>query len=416
MSRTSVLISSLLCAAAGAIAADGVKSESAGPALKISAGAAYRGGMKLKVKGGDSYAAQNAAKLLNKKSGKKRDLQDSEYENSDPHAYNGGAHTFTDSYYDEEDPEYNISKTIGSVDANGVAEGGYNSGSTVEMYEWNTTWTRVDESSYSETRLSSTPSSLCWDDDTFNGVGFTIDAELPIIDIDNVGVLSGFVGFRGYYGMDATAKGMGANVSTKTSTTKYDSGWKYSDSKSNVSFPIVDNSGVNPVVDLNNATVDYDGGDTWYYGNGPDYGDIDNKGKTSSSRSVASSVAKIDMDADMYQVALGVGLACGFDGFSFSFRPSLLLNTVDADVTRTETFTSSKGKVLGTWRDSESETKFKVGLGLNVEASVAIVDGWSFFVAGGYEFIDPVEVGIGPNTAKMDFSAYTVSAGVEYKF
>lgn len=74
-------------------------------------------------------------------------------------------------------------------------------------------------------------------------------------------------------------------------------------------------------------------------------------------------VAKIEAEASLYQIPLGVSLRCEAERWAVSLRPALLLNVVDADATRTEVLANASGKVLNSWKDTGSDTAFAMGAG-----------------------------------------------------
>ena len=89
-------------------------------------------------------------------------------------------------------------------------------------------------------------------------------------------------------------------------------------------------------------------------------------------------------------------------------RPALLLNLASVEVDRSEVFSSAQG-VVASWEESGDADEFAVGFGLEGCLAVAIDDNWSLIGTAGYEFIDTVEVDVGPSKVEIDFSGYVVS-------
>lgn len=122
-----------------------------------------------------------------------------------------------------------------------------------------------------------------------------------------------------------------------------------------------------------------------------------------------------DVDAELYDLWIGPKAAVTLgERLALFAIPSVSLNYIQVDASRTEDFTAAypdgRSQVLQSWRDSESEGAWIAGLGLAAGAEVRIADGWFAGLQGGYDWLlDDVDVTVGPNTISVDPSGWTLA-------
>lgn len=360
--------------------------------VRVRIGASYRGGMKLNAKGAGSRAS-GATGSSSKSSGSDAAGKDSESA-SLSFGYNGG------------DRQFGSGTTAlgsGTIHADGTYSGGDYSAAYDDVYfSDNRTSTQTVGGRTSTKTTSSATGALAWDDDDLDGWGVVLDAELPLLDLTGSLELSVFAGFRGWWGMEGKCNGTGAGVTYRTTTTTSGAQLMTTESFYDVTAPLT----LDGRLDFDNAEV-FQGSTTTY---------TPVKGSSKTSRSSAFAVAKIEAEASLYQIPLGMSLRYEAGRWAVSLRPALLLNVVDADATRTEILANASGKVLNSWKDTGSDTAFALGAGADLAVECALDERWGLWVSGGYEWVDTVDIDVGPSKAEMDLSAWTVCAGLTRTF
>ena len=393
--KTLLPLASLCLLSTVALAADeAVPLERSGDAsVRVRLGAGYRGGMKLDAKGAGSRAA-GATGSSSKSSGSAA-VAGKDSESADlSFGYNGG------------DRQFGSGTTAlgsGTIHADGTYSGGDYSAAYDDVYfSDNRTSTQMVGGRTSTKTTASASGAMSWEDDDFGGWGVVLDAELPVFDIWDGGEFSVFAGLRGWWGLEGECNGSGAGVTYRTTTTTSGAQIKTTESFYDVTAPL----NLDGKLDLENAEV--------FQGSTTTYKPV--KGSSKTSRSSAFSVAKIETDTDLWQMPIGIVLRCEAGRWAVSLRPALLLNIVDADVTRTEVLANSAGKVLNSWKDTGSDTAFALGVGADLVVDFALDERWGLWVSGGYEWVDTVDIDVGPSKAEIDLSAWTVGAGVALAF
>ena len=243
---------------------------------------------------------------------------------------------------------------------------------------------------------------MSWDDDDMDGWGFRLEADYPLIDIADWAKIGAFAGFRGFWDVKGRSAGGGAGVATRTTTTTSGTATKTTDYFYDVTAPL----NLDGTLDFPNAEI-FEGSVVRYTPSGD---------SSSHKRTAAFSIAKIEAEADIYQTAIGASLRFDTGRLALSLRPSLLLNWIDAEATRTEVLATAAGKVKGAWTDKADDCAFALGAGLDLIAECALSDNWSLWVSGGDEWIGKVEFDIGPQKVEIDPSAWTATVGVAFSF
>lgn len=383
----------LLLGSTGAFAddANGIVLQPAGDSFfRVDVGAAFRGGMKLNAKGAGSRAAGTVSSSSSSSGSASVGGKNSQTANLS-FGYTGGDRTFGSG---------TTALGSGTIRADGTYTGGDYSAAYDDVYFSDNRTTTETVGGRTVTKTSSTATGgLSWKDDDLDGWGARLEAEVPLFEILDAD-FAVFGGIRGWWGIKGECSGSGAGVNYRTTTTTSGESIKTTKSFYDVTAPLL----LNGKLDFENAEV--------FQGSTVTYTPAD--GSSSSKSSAAFSVAKIKAEADLYQVALGASLRFGLDRWTFSVRPALLLNDVDAEATRTEVLATAAGAVKGAWRETADENEFAIGAGIDLALECALDETWSLWVAGGYEWIDSVEFGLGPQKVEIDPSAWTVSAGVGF--
>lgn len=361
----------------------------------IGLGATYRGGMKLKVKGGGSHAA-GTSYSTSKSVGEESNGSDGQSSKLS-FGYTGGERTFG---------EGTTTLGSGTVHADGTYVGGDYSAVYDDVYfsDNRTTVETVGGKTTTKSSANVTGETAWGKADDFDGWGVRLDAEFPLLGggEDGGATLSAFIGLRGFWGIDGECSGKGPAVNYRTTTSTSGAQTKTTDSFYDLTAPL----DLNGKLDFDNAEV--------FEGSTVKYTPV--KGTSSSRSSSALSLAKLEAEADIYQAAIGASIGFGCGRLTVSARPSLLLNDIDVEATRTEVLATSAGKIVNSWRDTSSKNKFAIGAGAELSVECAISESLGISVTGGYEWIDKVEFGVGPQKVELDPSAWTVSAGIRYSF
>lgn len=145
----------------------------------------------------------------------------------------------------------------------------------------------------------------------------------------------------------------------------------------------------------------------------------DDRRTRTTARETWEAEAQLDMDieAALYNVWVGPRLVLEtVGGVNLFVNPNISANYVDVDVERNEEFvkiySDGRTEVLQSWRDEESEGKWRFGVGVIGGLQVNLNETWFATAFGAYDWIEEeVEVPVGPNTITIDPSGY--SAGVE---
>ena len=361
--------------------------------MRIRVGATYRDGMKARAKGSASRTGALASSS-SKSSGYEASVQNSESANLS-FGYDGGDRTFGSG---------TAALGSGTVRADGTYEGGDYSAVYDDVLFSDATSSSTVVGGRTETKSSAKPTgSLEWrNEDPDGGWGFAAEAEFPLFDLTDWSEAAVFAGYRGWWGVDASAAGSGAGVEYSSSTRTWGAVQVTSQSTYDLTAPL----DLDGRLDYENAEVF----ETEVVTASPV------PERSSSKRSSARSFAKIEADADLQEAVLGASFACRSGRFSFSVRPMAVFAFVDVDAKRTETLVSSSGKVLQTWSDKGDESKFAFGSGLEIAAEIALDDAFGLWAAAGYEKIEKVELDVGPQKLSLDPGAWTVSAGLSVAF
>lgn len=387
-------LSVLFALSASASDAQAAELEPAEPRpVRIWAGVSYRGGMKLETKGGGSRAAGTAATSTSTSGGAASGTGSESASVS--YGYTGGDRTFGSG---------TTALGSGSVKADGTYTGGDYSAAYDDVYFADRKTTSETVGGRTTTKTSSTASgALSWDDDDLGGLGARLDAEFPLFAMqDGAAEVSAFTGVRGWWGVDGDCSGGGAGVRYTTTTSTSGASRKTTESLYTLTAPLT----LGGTLDFENAEV--------FEANVVTYAPV--AASSSSKSSSAFSAAKIEADADMYQIPLGIAVRCGSGRLSLALRAALLLCDIDAEATRTEVLATTAGKVLGSWREKADKSKFALGAGADVALECALDDAWRIWIAGGCEWVDGVEFDVGPQKVEIDASAWTASAGLSFAF
>lgn len=372
---------------------DNVLQSAGAGSFRVSVGASFRGGMKLSAKGAGSRAAGTVSSSSSSSGSAFTGGKDSESA-SLSFGYTGGERTFGSG---------TTALGSGTIHADGTYTGGDYSAAYDDVYFSDNSTKTETIGGRTTTKTSSTATGgLSWGDDNLDGWGARLEAEVPLFKIVDGVDFSVFGGVRGWWGIEGECAGSGAGVNYKTSTTTSGGSIRTTESFYDVTAPLL----LDGKLDFDNAEV--------FQGSTVTYKPA--KGTSSSKSSAAFSVAKIKAEADLYQIALGATIRFGWERWTLSVRPALLLNDIDAEATRTEVLATTAGVIKGSWRETADKSAFKIGAGAELAVECALDEEWSLWLAGGYEWIDSTEFGVGPQKVEIDPSAWTVSAGVAFAF
>ncbi len=380
------------------LAAGMVSAEEAGTAerdaLRVRAGAAYRGGMKVKAKGGGSHAA-GIRKSETRTSGHDASIGADSENSSLTFGYTDGDRTFGSG---------TTALGSGTIHADGTYAGGdYSAASDDVYFSDNRESTETLGGRRTTTSVARGSGELAWDDDNTDGWGATVDFEYPLLKFEMGLSIGATLGFRGYWNIDGAVSGSGAGVEYRTENSTSGTSTRTTSSFYDVTAPL----NLDGTLDFANAEVFQ--GEVVKYGPG-------STASSSSSRSFATSTSAIETEADLIQTTIGAAVQLDFGRLSISLHPSLLLNVIDAEAKRTEVLSSASGKIIQAWTDEADESHFAIGFGLDISADFALCESMGVWMSGGYEWIDKVGFDVGPQYVEFNPSAWMVSAGIRYSF
>lgn len=129
----------------------------------------------------------------------------------------------------------------------------------------------------------------------------------------------------------------------------------------------------------------------------------------------------MDMEVDLLQFALGGEVSYDIcSQAAFSLRPSVLVNLMNADMTRTEDLVASyrngESQTLAGWRDRQSEDDVLLGAALEAGLNLTLSESWFAGITAGYEWIEDTGVAVGPDTVALDLSGFSTSAVIGVRF
>lgn len=129
----------------------------------------------------------------------------------------------------------------------------------------------------------------------------------------------------------------------------------------------------------------------------------------------------MDVDVDLFQFALGSEVSYDIcSKVAINLRPSILINLMNADITRTEDlvayYKNGETQFLANWSDSQSEEEVLLGAAIEAGLQFKLSESWFAGIEAGYEWIDDSSIEIGPNTVALDLSGFSTSAMIGIRF
>jgi hypothetical protein len=263
------------------------------------------------------------------------------------------------------------------------------------------------------------------DENDFSGAGVkaNILCGLPSLSGVDLAVL---VGVRGYFGMDNTVEISNFSQTISESKTPYSDIYSFTDSiRDQYVFPT---NGLIPAAPYDNPNGN-PGGDP-LISNLPSRTtrEITHSGVTSRNLGASQLTSwetknhiAVDTDINMFQFAVGGEMSSELGShFALHLRPSLLVNLLDIEITRREEltafYTTGDTKPLGNWHERQGEETVRLGAALEAGLTCKITQSWFAGVSAGYEWIDDITMGIGPNTVAFDLSGFSTSATIGVNF
>lgn len=145
---------------------------------------------------------------------------------------------------------------------------------------------------------------------------------------------------------------------------------------------------------------------------------------TTESALLSTSQADVSFQVspDLYQFSLGPQLGCEVSSsVKLSLRPTVSLNLVDAEVSRSEVFTQTPAgggsAVIGHWSNHASSLDARFGLGVTGGVDLDLGAGFYAGLFGGYEWVpEKVNLSVGPGTVSFNGSGYVAGAVVGKRF
>ncbi len=135
----------------------------------------------------------------------------------------------------------------------------------------------------------------------------------------------------------------------------------------------------------------------------------------------AENEVRIDLDAAVQQLWAGPRFEWeAGKGMQVFCVPFVSLSRLEARYERNEWFCGIRADgaktTLASWHNRTTDEQLLLGLGVRAGARVTLSGPWFLDVAAGYEAVESAETTLGPNTANLDLSGYTVLAQVGREF
>jgi hypothetical protein len=134
----------------------------------------------------------------------------------------------------------------------------------------------------------------------------------------------------------------------------------------------------------------------------------------------AENEVRLDLDAAVQQLWVGPRLeAQAGKGVAVFCVPFVSLNRLEARYERDEWFYAVRGgqrTTIASWNNRVTDEQMLLGVGVRAGARVALSGAWFLDVGAGIESIESAETTIGPNTATLDLSGYSVVAQIGAAF
>ena len=134
------------------------------------------------------------------------------------------------------------------------------------------------------------------------------------------------------------------------------------------------------------------------------------------SQDVAVSRVSLETKAETLALDFGPRLRWRpLQRLSVVLQPSFTLNLLDAQLTRTEAVAWESGGVLKSWTDSVDEQKWLLGGSVSAGLQWDMTGNLYLHAAGGYDWVNPCDLAIGPDRLHVDLSGYRVDLALGWR-
>ncbi len=134
-------------------------------------------------------------------------------------------------------------------------------------------------------------------------------------------------------------------------------------------------------------------------------------------QATALSRVSLETEADLLSLSLGPRLRFHLaERLSVILQAGATLNLLDADLSRTETFSWEDGGVLGTWSDRASEQEWLWGATVSAGLQFDMTENLYLHAAGGYDWVEDCTLAIGPDRVRMDLDGYRAEVALGWRF
>lgn len=126
-----------------------------------------------------------------------------------------------------------------------------------------------------------------------------------------------------------------------------------------------------------------------------------------------------DMDLDHYAFRIGPTINWQIDFITLAFQPWLSLNYIDLTATRTETLTITDPNGIASaqrWQDKNSDEQWIFGGGMKASVNVFITDQIFCGINAGYDWLSQdAENAVGPSQISVDISGYELGLALGFR-
>lgn len=134
-----------------------------------------------------------------------------------------------------------------------------------------------------------------------------------------------------------------------------------------------------------------------------------------SGRSVEKTVSLVDLDVDADLLTFQLGPRLQWQvapSLTLLVQPAITANMLDSSLRRQETFRRGDGSTIAAWSDRANDQDWRIGMGVEVGAKLALSETWYLLVSGGYEWVDEYNLSVGPDRVEMDLSGYQAEIAI----
>lgn len=132
---------------------------------------------------------------------------------------------------------------------------------------------------------------------------------------------------------------------------------------------------------------------------------------------VADSRVSLQTEADVFVLGLGPRFRLKInEDVSLLIQGGGTLNVLDARMRREERFVTEGGQIVGQWNQRADEQEWLWGASISAGAQWNLNDQLTLGASGGYDWVESVDLDIGPDQVRYALSGYQVELSLGWRF